>query len=134
MMRSIHGPLPLTLAVLLAMAVVLGACTPEGPATAPPVRGTVVSDPSPTRPPPVPATRRPEPTETPTVQPTPIPQPTQPPSSDASTPATYTVQPGDVCWRIAQDHGVTTIALLEANPRINANCTNLAVGWELVIP
>ncbi|MYD29957.1 MAG: LysM peptidoglycan-binding domain-containing protein [Dehalococcoidia bacterium] len=134
MMRSIHGPLPLTLAVLLAMAVVLGACTPEGPATAPPVRGTVVSDAAPTRPPPVPATRRAEPTEAPTAQPTPTPQPTQPPSPDASAPATYTVQPGDVCWRIAQDYSVPTIALLEANPRINANCTNLAVGWELVIP
>lgn len=134
MMRSIHGPLPLGLAVFVAMAFVLGACTPEGPATAPPVRGTVVSDPEPTRPPPVPATRRAEPEETPTVQPTPAAQPTRPPSSQASTPATYTVQPGDVCWRIAQDHGVTTIALIEANPRINANCTNLAVGWELVIP
>ncbi|MDE2934770.1 MAG: LysM peptidoglycan-binding domain-containing protein [Chloroflexota bacterium] len=134
MMRSFHGPTPLTLAVLLALTLAVVACTPEGPATAPPVRGTVVSDPSPTRPPPVPATRRAEPTETPTAQPTPTVQPARPPSPDASTPATYTVQPGDVCWRIAQDHSVTTIALLEANPRINANCTNLAVGWELVIP
>ena len=134
MKRSIPGPLPFSLAVLLAMALVLGACTPEGPATAPLGRGTVVSDPDPTRPPPVPATRRAEPTETPTAQPTPAPSPVQPPSLDASTPATYTVQPGDVCWRIAQDHGVTTLALMEANPRINANCTNLTVGWELAIP
>lgn len=134
MKRSIHGPPSLALAVLLTLTFAVAACTPEGPATAPPVRGTVVSDPSPTRPPPVPATRRAEPTEAPTAQPTPMPQPTQPPSSDASTLATYTVQAGDVCWRIAQDHGVTTLALMEANPRINSNCTNFTVGWELVIP
>ena len=48
--------------------------------------------------------------------------------------ATYVVQAGDVCWRIAQDFGISTSRLLEANPRIDANCGNLRVGWELVIP
>ncbi|MCY3647990.1 MAG: LysM domain-containing protein [Chloroflexi bacterium] len=47
---------------------------------------------------------------------------------------TYVVQAGDVCWRIAQDFGISTSRLLEANPRIDANCSNLRVGWELVIP
>ena len=47
---------------------------------------------------------------------------------------TYVVQAGDVCWRIAQDFGIATSRLLEANPRIDENCSNLRVGWELVIP
>ena len=47
---------------------------------------------------------------------------------------TYTVRAGDVCWRIAEEHGVTMKALREANPRIDADCGNLGVGWELVIP
>ena len=47
---------------------------------------------------------------------------------------TYVVQAGDVCWRIAQEFGISTSRLLEANPRIDANCSNLRVGWELVIP
>ena len=45
-----------------------------------------------------------------------------------SSPLTYTVKAGDVCWRIAEEHGVTTQALMEANPRIDANCSNLGVG------
>ena len=39
-----------------------------------------------------------------------------------------------MCWRIAQELGVSTARLLEANPRIDANCGNLKVGWELVVP
>ena len=44
------------------------------------------------------------------------------------------VQSGDVCWRIAQQFGVSTVDLLEANPRIDSDCRNLRVGWELTIP
>ena len=47
---------------------------------------------------------------------------------------TYVVQPGDVCWRIAEQFGISTTRLLEANPRIDADCRNLRVGWELTIP
>ncbi|MXY71885.1 MAG: LysM peptidoglycan-binding domain-containing protein [Dehalococcoidia bacterium] len=69
------------------------------------------------------------PSPTPTTPARPEPTPTQAPS-----PLTYTVKAGDVCWRVAEEHGVTTKALMEANPRIDANCSNLGVGWELVIP
>jgi LysM repeat protein len=44
------------------------------------------------------------------------------------------VQPGDVCWRIAEQFGISTMRLLEANPRIDDGCRNLRVGWELRIP
>lgn len=29
---------------------------------------------------------------------------------------------------------MTTAALIRANPRVNAECSNLGIGWELVIP
>ena len=44
------------------------------------------------------------------------------------------MQPGDVCWRIAEQFGISTIRLLEANPRIDDDCRNLRAGWELAIP
>ncbi len=44
------------------------------------------------------------------------------------------VQPGDVCWRIAEQFGISTTRLLEANPRIDDDCRNLRVGWQLTIP
>ncbi len=75
-------------------------------------------------------------TRTPTSAATPAPTST---ATSRATPAaevatTYTVRAGDVCWRIAQDFGISTSRLLEANPRIEENCSNLRVGWELVIP
>ena len=118
-------------ALILAAVVSLTGCHQGGPSTAP---ADIGSEPpaTPSRKVPVPATRK-----TPTPDPaTPAPTtPTRPAATTAGSPeGAYTVRPGDVCWRIAQDHGVTTEALMAANPRINDNCSNLRVGWELVIP
>ena len=84
-----------------------------------------------------PENQSPTPTPAPTPAPTPVePTPTEPPPTQTQVPAprTYTVKAGDVCWRIAEVHGVTTGELMEANPRIDADCRNLRVGWEIVIP
>ena len=73
---------------------------------------------------------------TPTSAATPAPAstPTSRVTPAAEVATTYIVRAGDVCWRIAQDFGISTSRLLEANPRIDQNCSNLRVGWELVIP
>lgn len=47
---------------------------------------------------------------------------------------TYTVKAGDTCGGIASSNGVTTAALLAANPSIDANCTNIREGQALTIP
>ena len=117
-------------ALVLAAVVSLTGCYPDGPSAAP---SNIGSEPPATpREVPVPATRK---TPTP-VRTTPAPgTPTHPAATTTgSREGAYTVRPGDVCWRIAQDHGVTTAALMAANPRINDDCTNLLVGSELVIP
>ena len=49
-------------------------------------------------------------------------------------PRIYTVQEGDTCGQIAADHGISVDALLAANPRVNADCTNLYVDASLNIP
>lgn len=78
------------------------------------------------------ATETPAPqTPTSTPPPTPVSTPTPAPTAEV---VTYVVQSGDVCWRIAQQFGVSTAQLMEANPRIDADCRNLKVGWELTIP
>lgn len=47
----------------------------------------------------------------------------------------YEVQTGDACTIIvAQFDGVTLDGFLAINPEINANCTNLVVGQEVLIP
>lgn len=115
--------------VVLVAVLVLGgavACEPEeGPGTAPTVSTATA--------PPETATKAPA-TSTPSPEPTPVstPSPTRTEAAEVAT--TYVVQAGDVCWRIAQDFGISTSRLLEANPRIDENCGNLRVGWELVIP
>jgi LysM repeat protein len=47
---------------------------------------------------------------------------------------TYVVQEGDTCGAIAEANGVTLEDFLAANPAIDADCTNLQVGQEVVIP
>jgi LysM repeat protein len=47
---------------------------------------------------------------------------------------TYTVQPGDTCAAIATSQGVTLSAFLAANPKINADCSNLSPGAAVTIP
>lgn len=42
-----------------------------------------------------------------------------------------TVQAGDTCNRIANIKGVTVNQILQANPAVNAGCTNLVVGQKL---
>lgn len=46
----------------------------------------------------------------------------------------YTVASGDTCGAIASREGVTTAALIAANPAVNAECSNLQVGQVLRIP
>ncbi|MBI2765350.1 MAG: LysM peptidoglycan-binding domain-containing protein [Chloroflexi bacterium] len=47
---------------------------------------------------------------------------------------TYTVVSGDTCGKIATQFGVTVEALIKANSRIDAGCTNLGTGDTLRIP
>jgi len=73
---------------------------------------------------------------TPTEEPPP-PEPTStPPPAPSPTPSslgqTYTVQSGDIPETIAARFGITTEALLAANPGVNPN--NLQVGQVLIIP
>lgn len=56
--------------------------------------------------------------------------PTPPPTAGR----TYIVQPGDTCVGIAEKLGVTVEALRNANPGIDAGCTNLQPNQELVVP
>ena len=44
---------------------------------------------------------------------------------------THTVATGELCSTIAQANGITTAALLAANPSVNAGCSNLRVGQVL---
>ena len=46
----------------------------------------------------------------------------------------YTVQEGDTCGGIAANFGISITDLLAANPRINEDCTNLQVDWDVNIP
>ena len=114
--------------VLIAVLVLGGAvaCEPEeGPGTAPTVSPATASPETATK---APATSTPSPERTPAS----TPSPTRTEAAEVAT--TYVVQAGDVCWRSAQDFGISTSRLLEANPRIDENCGNLRAGWELVIP
>ena len=114
--------------VLIAVLVLGGAVaceSEEGPGTAP-TTSTATA----------PAETATEASATPTSFPDRTPAPTASPTraATAEVAAIYVVRPGDVCWRIARDFGISTVRLLEANPRIDENCSNLRVGWELVIP
>lgn len=60
--------------------------------------------------------------------------PTAAPNAPQPSSRTYTVQPGDTCFGIAQRLGITVEALRNANPSIDAGCTNLRPGEELVVP
>lgn len=46
----------------------------------------------------------------------------------------YTVQEGDTCGAIAANFRISINELLAANPRINEDCTNLQVDWDVNIP
>ena len=123
----------LSVALILAAAVSFTACYQDGPSAAPPNIGS--EPPATPREVPVPATRKtPTPAPAATAPARPAATTTPVATTTGSREGTYTVKPGDVCWRIAQDHGVTTAALMAANPKINDDCTNLRVGWELAIP
>lgn len=121
----------ISVALVAAIAVGVSGCE-EGLETAPTPHATEVATEQSQDPSPSPTTT---PTSTPThASPTPVVTQANAVTTEAPLAATYTVKAGDVCWRIAQEHGTTTAALLDANPRIDANCQNLLVGWELVIP
>lgn len=55
-------------------------------------------------------------------------------SAATGTAKRYVVQSGDLCGTIAEAHGVSVDELLKANRTIDANCSNLQAGAELVIP
>jgi LysM repeat protein len=55
-------------------------------------------------------------------------------ATPGGTARTYTVKAGDNCSVIANQNGITVPALMQANPSINAECTNLAEGQELTLP
>ena len=106
--------------------------------------GQVVKLPAATEPPPA-ATATAPPAATPTSAPEASateapPPPTEPPATNTpgptSTPSslgqTYTVQEGDIPETIAAKFGITTEALLAANPGIDP--TNLQIGQVLIIP
>jgi len=81
-------------------------------------------------------TAEPEVETSPTEEPAP-PEPTgTPPPAPSPTPSslgqTYVVQSGDIPETIAAQFGITTEALLAANPGVNPN--NLQVGQVLIIP
>ncbi|MXW24926.1 MAG: LysM peptidoglycan-binding domain-containing protein [Dehalococcoidia bacterium] len=115
--------------VVLVAIVVLGgavACEEEEQG-ARPLPGT----PTATAPPETQAPRPAVQTTTPVSTQTPASTPT---ATQGGGTTTYVVQPGDVCWRIAEQFGISTTRLLEANPRIDDDCRNLRVGWDLEIP
>ena len=86
---------------------------------------SVTPAPAPTEEAAPPATEEPAPTE---------PAPTEPVATNTPTSLgqSYVVQSGDIPETIAAQFGITTQALLEANPGVNPN--NLQVGQVLVIP
>lgn len=45
----------------------------------------------------------------------------------------YQVQTGDTCGRIALFHGISLEQLLEQNPGINKDCSNLQIGQKILI-
>jgi LysM repeat protein len=98
--------------------------------------GQVIKLPAATEPPPAAtATAPPAPTAAATEAP-----PTEPPATDTPGPTetpsslgqTYTVEAGDIPETIAAKFGITTDALLAANPGIDP--TNLQIGQVLIIP
>lgn len=46
---------------------------------------------------------------------------------------TYSVQPGDTCFGIADTHGITFTQLLSYNPSLNPTCTNLISGTNICV-
>lgn len=54
-----------------------------------------------------------------------------PPSGPTGTPVctkTYTAEPGDYCFLIATEFGITVQNLVAYNPNVNAGCTNIIPG------
>jgi LysM repeat protein len=66
---------------------------------------------------------------TPTVTPSVSPTPTVPAGS-----VVYTVRSGDSVYAIATRFGTTVNAIVNANPRLQANPNLLSIGQELIIP
>ena len=67
----------------------------------------------------------------PSIQPVALPPPTTP---TVTCSAKYTVVSGDTCNAIGLKFGVSAAAIIQANPSINAQCTNLQIGAVLCIP
>ncbi|KZW03830.1 hypothetical protein EXIGLDRAFT_743531 [Exidia glandulosa HHB12029] len=61
----------------------------------------------------------------------PPPPPPPPPSGGGASGGcsnTYTPVPGDYCWLIANNHGISVEQFLANNPSVDAGCSNLQVG------
>lgn len=56
------------------------------------------------------------------------------PPTMTPTPVTYTVKTGDDCGKIAFSYNVSINSIIQMNPALNSDCTNLGIGQKLLIP
>ncbi|KAF9444075.1 carbohydrate-binding module family 50 protein [Macrolepiota fuliginosa MF-IS2] len=74
-------------------------------------------------------------TPIPTVTVSPTPVPSSSGTACAAGQQTYTVMPSDTCFTIAQQFpGTTAQSIIQANPTINSDCTNLQPAQTICIP
>jgi 5'-nucleotidase / UDP-sugar diphosphatase len=85
-----------------------------------------------TSPEPVPTPKPvPTPEPVPTPKPVPVPKPVPAPEKAEQT-TTYTVEPGDMLWKIAKKFNTTLNKLVELNKLKNANL--IFSGQKLIVP
>jgi LysM repeat protein len=127
-----YTPLPTYTPVAASPTVAITTTEPLTPTIAIPETGT----PAPEQPADTPAPEQPADTPAP-EQPADTPAPEQPadtPAPEQPATTTHTVQPGDTLAAIAEQYGITTSALMEANNLTPAQANSLQVGQELIIP
>ena len=73
-------------------------------------------------------------TSTVTITPTATSTATPLPPTDTPTPKDYTVKSGENCGSIAYAFNVGINSIIQLNPAVNADCTNLSPGQHLLIP
>jgi len=73
-------------------------------------------------------------TPTPTITPTASSTATPLPPTATPPPQEYIVKALDNCGKIAFSYGVSINSIIQLNPALNADCTNLSIGQKLLIP